>query len=97
MSTLDMVSAAEDLSAFGKDALWVVLVKALLIFVILVVLTLFNIWFERRVVARMQHRIGPTSTAPSACCSPSRTASSSRSRRTSSRRPPTRWSSSSRR
>ncbi len=64
MSTLDMVSAAEDLTAFGKDALWVVLVKALLIFVILVVLTLFNIWFERRVVARMQHRIGPNVNGP---------------------------------
>ena len=41
-----------------------VLVKALLIFVILVVLTLFNIWFERRVVARMQHRIGPNVNGP---------------------------------
>ena len=29
------------------------------IFVLLVVLTLFNIWLERRVVGRMQHRIGP--------------------------------------
>jgi NADH-quinone oxidoreductase subunit H len=64
MSTLQLVSAAEDLSAFGKDALWVVALKALLIFVILVLLTLFNIWFERRVVARMQHRIGPNVNGP---------------------------------
>jgi NADH-quinone oxidoreductase subunit H len=64
MSTLDMVSAADDLSAFGKDAFWVVVVKAVLIFVILVLLTLFNIWFERRVVARMQHRIGPNVNGP---------------------------------
>ena len=27
-------------------------------------LTLFNIWFERRVVARMQHRIGPNVHGP---------------------------------
>ncbi len=64
MSTLDMVRAADDLSAFGRDALWVILLKAVLIFVILVLLTLFNIWFERRVVARMQNRIGPNVHGP---------------------------------
>ena len=31
---------------------------------VLVLLTLFNIWFERRVVARMQHRIGPNVNGP---------------------------------
>ncbi len=35
-----------------------------MIFLILVLLTLFNIWFERRVVARMQHRIGPNVNGP---------------------------------
>ena len=44
--------------------MWVVILKAVLIFVILVLLTLFNIWFERRVVARMQHRIGPNMHGP---------------------------------
>ena len=34
------------------------------IFLILVLLTLFNIWFERRVVARMQHRVGPNVHGP---------------------------------
>lgn len=52
------------LSMFGQDPFWVVLVKAVLIFVVLVLLTLFNIWFERRVVARMQHRIGPNVHGP---------------------------------
>jgi NADH-quinone oxidoreductase subunit H len=56
--------AADGLSAFGNDAVWVVLLKALLIFVVLVLLTLFNIWWERRVVARMQHRIGPNVHGP---------------------------------
>src|SRR5512139_2662040 len=61
---LSMVSAADDLSAFGKDPWWLVIVKAVLIFLVLVLLTLFNIWFERRVVARMQHRIGPNVHGP---------------------------------
>ena len=55
---------AVPLEAFGQDPWWLVIVKALLIFVLLVLLTLFNIWFERRVVARMQHRIGPNVHGP---------------------------------
>jgi NADH-quinone oxidoreductase subunit H len=52
------------LSQFGHDVWWVVVIKAILIFGICVVLTLFNIWWERRVVARMQHRIGPNVNGP---------------------------------
>ncbi|WP_350280763.1 NADH-quinone oxidoreductase subunit NuoH [Kribbella sp. HUAS MG21] len=48
----------------GNDPWWVILIKVLFIFVFLVVLTLFNIWWERRVVARMQHRIGPNVHGP---------------------------------
>jgi NADH-quinone oxidoreductase subunit H len=59
-----MVMAAEDLSAFGSDPWWIVLIKAVLIFLFLVLLTLFNIWFERRVVGRMQHRPGPNVHGP---------------------------------
>jgi len=57
-------AGANGLELFGQDPWWLVLIKALLIFVILVLLTLFNIWFERRVVARMQHRIGPNVNGP---------------------------------
>jgi NADH-quinone oxidoreductase subunit H len=49
---------------FGNEPFWVVALKAVLVFVILVLYTLFNIWFERRVVARMQHRIGPNVHGP---------------------------------
>ena len=51
--------AAPDLSAFGNDPWWIILIKAAAITVFLLVFTIFNIWFERRVVARMQHRVGP--------------------------------------
>lgn len=54
----------QNLEVFGQDPLWVVLLKAVLIFVVLVLLTLFNIWYERRLVGRMQHRIGPNKTGP---------------------------------
>jgi NADH-quinone oxidoreductase subunit H len=58
------LDTAPGLDHFGHDNVWLVILKAVLIFVILVLLTLFNIWFERRVVARMQHRIGPNVNGP---------------------------------
>jgi NADH-quinone oxidoreductase subunit H len=47
------------LEDFGHDVWWIVLIKIVGIFVVLVVMTLFAIVFERKVVARMQQRIGP--------------------------------------
>ncbi|GAA0917890.1 NADH-quinone oxidoreductase subunit NuoH [Virgisporangium aurantiacum] len=48
-----------ELEQFGHDTWWLVLAKVLLVFVFLVVMTLFAIWYERKVVARMQVRPGP--------------------------------------
>ena len=64
MNPLLTPAATDPLSQFGNDSVWVVILKAVLIFVLLVLLTLFNIWFERRVVGRMQHRIGPNVNGP---------------------------------
>jgi NADH-quinone oxidoreductase subunit H len=55
---------SDSIAGFGNDPVWLSIVKAVLIFVVLVLLTLFNIWAERRVVARMQHRIGPNVNGP---------------------------------
>ena len=55
---------AMDLAVFFNDPWWVVLFKALFAFVLLLVLTLFTIWYERRVVAFMQQRQGPNMNGP---------------------------------
>ena len=43
----------------SADPWWLSLIKAVVVFALLLLLTLFMIWFERRVVGRMQHRPGP--------------------------------------
>jgi NADH-quinone oxidoreductase subunit H len=49
---------------FGTDPWWLVILKAVAVFALLVLITLFTIWWERRVVSRMQNRIGPNRVGP---------------------------------
>jgi NADH-quinone oxidoreductase subunit H len=52
------------LTAFGTEPLWVILAKTLFVFVLLVLMVLVTMFFERRLVARMQQRSGPNRTGP---------------------------------
>ena len=48
----------------ATDPGWIILVKGLLIFVVCVIATLMSVWGERRLVARMQQRLGPNRVGP---------------------------------
>jgi NADH-quinone oxidoreductase subunit H len=52
------------LADFGQDVWWIIIIKILGAFVFGVVMTLLGVWFERRVVARMQTRPGPNRAGP---------------------------------
>ena len=51
-------------AVLDDDPFWLVAIKAVAIFTLLLLMTLFMIWFERRVVGRMQHRPGPNRVGP---------------------------------
>jgi NADH-quinone oxidoreductase subunit H len=46
------------------NPLWLTVLKVVVVFVFLMVMTLFMIWMERRVVGRMQQRPGPNRVGP---------------------------------
>jgi NADH-quinone oxidoreductase subunit H len=62
-----MITAAQNdptLKNFGTDPWWLILGKVLVIFVFLVVTVLLSMWVERRVISRMQLRVGPNRCGP---------------------------------
>jgi NADH-quinone oxidoreductase subunit H len=58
------LAAAPDVPGFGGEPVWLVIIKVIMVFAFLVVMVLFSIVFERKVVGRMQNRIGPNRTGP---------------------------------
>ncbi|EPH07180.1 hypothetical protein HMPREF1531_00233 [Propionibacterium sp. oral taxon 192 str. F0372] len=51
-------------AVFGTDPWWIVLIKVIGVFALLLVWTIFNVWFERRILGKMQNRKGPIMNGP---------------------------------
>jgi NADH-quinone oxidoreductase subunit H len=58
------LAADPTLSDFNQLIWWLVLLKVGIVFAFLLLTTIFMIWFERRVIGRMQNRPGPNRAGP---------------------------------
>ncbi|MEO3799645.1 NADH-quinone oxidoreductase subunit NuoH [Nonomuraea sp. B1E8] len=56
---MHLLAADPTLADFGKDPLWITIIKAVMLFVFLMLSVLFGVWYERKLISRMQHRYGP--------------------------------------
>jgi NADH-quinone oxidoreductase subunit H len=59
-----LAAADPTLASFYQQPWWMITLKAVVIFVFLLLTTLFMIWAERRVIGRMQNRPGPNRAGP---------------------------------
>lgn len=65
MTAMGLLAAqGPTLDSFGHDPWWMWIVKALAIFIFLVVFVLFTMWVERRLVGFMGMRLGPNRVGP---------------------------------
>jgi len=61
---VSLATVDNPIADFSDTPWWLSLVKALFVFIFLMINTLLVIWFERRVIGRMQQRPGPNRTGP---------------------------------
>jgi NADH-quinone oxidoreductase subunit H len=64
MNEVTILAQDPTLQTFENDVWWIVLIKLFGVFIILLLLTLFTINYERKVVARMAVRPGPNQVGP---------------------------------
>ena len=64
MNTMTLAAHAQDPTLPFQDVWWISLIKLVGVFVVLLLLTLFTINYERKVVARMAVRPGPNQVGP---------------------------------
>ncbi|MEU6719509.1 NADH-quinone oxidoreductase subunit NuoH [Nonomuraea sp. NPDC046802] len=54
-----VLAADPTLADFGKDPLWITIIKAVMLFVFVMAGIILGVWYERKLISRMQHRYGP--------------------------------------
>ncbi|PZG55790.1 NADH-quinone oxidoreductase subunit NuoH [Spongiactinospora gelatinilytica] len=63
MNAIRVLAAPEpalpNVQSFGHDPLWITIIKAVAIFVFLLLSVMYGVWMERKLISRMQHRYGP--------------------------------------
>ena len=61
---------SEDNIGVWGDPWWLVLVKVIVIFCIPLFFAIFCVWFERRILAFLQQRVGPNMAGPAGLLQP---------------------------
>jgi len=56
---INVLAVDPTLADFGKDVWWISVIKGVGIFLFLMLSVLFGVWFERKLISRMQNRYGP--------------------------------------